>query len=909
MSASKQNRLLIAGAGTGKTYQLVQQFTSLLKEGIPPERLAAITFTEAAAAELLERIREKAPSGLDLSTATITTLHGFCASLLRERPVEAGVPPHFEVLDALGRELLLDKLWESWIEEQLDHEGPIAAARIEGLSRADLRKLAFALLEHQDRLDCLSQNSVLPRALCAFIEVFRVAKRQRSQLDFNDLLLLTRKLLRENADLLAHFRRRYDQILIDEFQDTDPLQAEIVWLLASEGELPENWWEITPAPGRLFVVGDPHQSIYRFRRADVDLFQSAAAAIELGHSQAREHLRTNRRSIPRIVHMVNSTFQTELEHLRKDEEFPQGGVTVLLPSKPLEGLAIERVREAEAAAIAQFLHEQRGEIPLGECAILFKSLTDVDIYEEALIAANLPFFIEGAKSYYKRREVKQLIAWLCAVENPLDSLSIVSVLRSPFFGVSDVELAQHRANGGVWDYRKATVDDTTPMLRAAFERLRLAHEKRHEHSISVTLEKFFEESGILGLIFLQPGGEQRVANCLQAVRLARELESREPLTFSSFVHYLSQSETRLREETLPGISEGDEAIRLMTMHKSKGLEFRLVVLADLCRKQPFFSDPLIYRRKERSLEFQLGKKSGFRLQSEGFEQASQEEEQALTEERKRLFYVAATRARDLLVIPRFPSGGEKGPDKSSFYHFLPESIRELNPNTDAKEFQGMRLWKDLGRGGSLTRPVIVRAGQGPAPTKMRQSFLLEQQQQRESRVHTRAMISPSKLGNRESNSSGFGKNVGIAVHRVLSRCDFKDIQTARKLLETESSSLNPEEKKHALHCLENAYGLPFLSSAAKSKRVFRELPFEVTLDSQWISGVVDLLYEDRGSWHLLDYKTDSISQSQIPLAAEHYATQLKLYARALESILKAPIAQISLAFLAIPAEFNIQHPK
>lgn len=908
MSAAKQNRLLIAGAGTGKTYQLVQQFISLLKEGIPPERLAAITFTEAAAAELLERIREKAPSSLDLSAATITTLHGFCASLLRERPVEAGVPPHFEVLDALGRELLLEKLWESWIEEQLDHEGPIATARMDGLSRADLRKLTFALLEHQDRLESLAQNPVLPRALCAFVEVFREAKRQRSQLDFNDLLLLTRKLLRENADLLAHFRRRYDQILIDEFQDTDPLQAEIVWLLASEGELPENWWEITPAPGRLFVVGDPHQSIYRFRRADVDLFQSAAAAIERGHDQAREHLRTNRRSIPRIVRMVNSTFQTELEHLRQDEEFPQGGVTVLLPSTQLDGLPIERVREAEAAAIAQFLHEQRGEIPLGECAILFKSLTDVDIYEEALISAKLPFFIEGAKSYYKRREVKQLIAWLRAVENPLDSLAIVAVLRSPFFGVSDAELAQHRANGGVWDYRKATVSDTTPKLCAAFERLRLSHEKRHEHSISATLEKLFEESGILGLIFLQPGGEQRVANCLQAVRLARELESREPLTFSSFVHYLFQSETRLREETLPGISEGDEAIRLMTMHKSKGLEFRLVVLADLCRKQPFFTDPLIYRRQERSLEFQLGKKSGFLLKSDGYEKASQEEEQALSEERKRLFYVAATRARDMLVIPRFPSGGEKGPDKSSFYHFLPESIRSLNPDTKQTELAGLSLWHAENPLGTRYVPGTKESTELKNLLREREEFLKQRAKQIASRPVATVSLSPSQLSPEKKESLGHGKKAGIAVHRVLSRCDFKDIQTARKLLEVESASLNAEEMKHALHCLENAYRLPFFASAAKVKRVFRELPFEVTLDGQWISGVVDLLYEEQGAWHLLDYKTDSISQSQISIAAEHYATQLKLYARALESILKAPIAQISLTFLAIPAEYNIQHP-
>lgn len=909
---SVANRLLVAGAGTGKTYQLVEQVRALLRAKIPASKIAAITFTEAATGELQERIRRDIPEFPQASDAQVTTIHGFCASLLRERPIEAGVTPQFTMLDGLGRTLLLEELWSAWIEEKLDHDGPIAQGRIAGVTRETMKKTALALLEHRDRLDRLAPGDHV-RALAEFAGAYAQAKRQRGALDFDDLLLKTRDLLRHREDVRETMRGRFAHILVDEFQDTDPMQAEILWLLSTNAKPCATWWEIPPEPGRLFAVGDPQQSIYGFRRADLAMFERAAQSLEMVSPRGREPLLVSRRSIPRIVSWVNATFGTKLESMRKDADAPEGGVFVLLPAEKLEGKK-KGVREAEARAIAGFLGEriERGLAP-GDCAILMRSLNDAGIYEDALIAAGIPVATEGGKSYFGRREVKFLAAWLRALDNPLDRVAVVAALRSPLFGVSDRDLAGHAGAGGSWDYRVSVPPASPTALAPAMSRLAADRAQRGQMSVAAFLERSFEETGVLGLLRLQPGGEQRVANFLHALRTARELESRGPLSFSDFVEYFSRNESELREESLPSVIEGREAVRILTMHRSKGLEFPLVVLPDLTRNPPPNKETLLHDRASDRLEYRVAKES---IESEGFEKALLGKKAAELEESRRLLYVAATRARDTLVIPRFFA--EK-PRKESLFSLLPAAISRVDRDPLDGEHDGATFvtireknTRPLSRGKNVSKSAAEQVSLQEASRK-RQEFLRARELLCAKAAVTSARILPSSLTHESKpDSSSVGKHgdgpaVGTAVHGALARGDWDCPESFGEALELEMSlaGLDRAGQSHARECLQNALALPIFERARKAKRRFRELPFVFTREGREMVGQIDLAFEEENGWIVVDYKTDRVGADALDSVASRYRPQIEAYAQALEVILGLKVVERTLAFLSVGKEIVI----
>lgn len=842
----------------------------------------------------------------DISASTITTIHGFCAALLRERPVEAAVPPRFEVLDALGQELLLERLWEDWIEERLNEDGPIARARIEGVKREELREFVIQLLEHREQARFLPRASELPGALGEFLVVYGAEKRRRGVLDFDDLLLRCRDLLRTHPEVRAALRRRFEQVLVDEFQDTDPVQAEVFWLLAAPGELPDTWWEIPPEPGRLFVVGDPKQTIYGFRRADLELFEQASRSLETSLKGKPGELWTNRRSIPRILDWVNAAFGTDLKPLRGNGDAPDGGVFVLLPSEPLVGKKMSEVREAEARAIASFLRERQGRTPAGRCAILMKARADVEVYERALVEAGLPVIVEGGRHYFRRREVRLLVHALRAIDNPQDALAVVAVLRSPFCGASDRDLALHAAAGGGWDYTKPIPDESPATVAEGLRRLARERARRHEVPPAVFVERMLQEHGLLGFFLVGPDGPQRVANLLQLVRAARELESREPLTFSSLARHLSEGVTRLREEALPSIAEAGDAVRIMTMHHAKGLEFDLVVLADLFRGPKRWDEPLVYRRQAGSLEVKIGRV----YESPAFEEGVAEEEGRQREEERRLLYVAATRARDVLVLPRFVGTGSHAPKKGTLFHLLPEWLQRLPDDAGEGEREGVLLVRPRPFEPTERRETPDGAKELAAWSNRREAFLGRERRLKERQRRGVAPLRPSDLGGGgPSGSGGFGPSAGSAVHWALGLPGWPEEKEAISRLEARCTLLGlaEGERDHARRCLRNALGLPLLTRARAARRCFREVPFDLELDGRVVRGSIDLLFEEDGRWVVADYKTDAVSRREAPAGAERYLPQARVYARAVEGILGEKVKEIVFAFLAPGAEVAIPY--
>ncbi|MCX5753189.1 MAG: UvrD-helicase domain-containing protein, partial [Candidatus Krumholzibacteria bacterium] len=518
----------------------------------------------------------------------------------------------------------------------------------------------------------------------------RVDKRKASLgvLDFDDLLIKVRELLRSGS-ALDMLRDRYRYILVDEFQDTDPVQAEIVYLLASSAggagaraalcpgtdsaggpDRPE------PAPGKLFIVGDPKQSIYRFRKADIETYERVKE--RLSASGERLSIVENFRSVPGIVEWVNETF-SEIMRPSGDGRFQppyeaihpfrsgSGAPVVLLDLELEEGdLRAQTIRAREGEAIARLIHklvedgttvadsrtrEERA-LKFGDIAVIYPGTTGIDHYEEPLRAEAIPYVVEGGKLYYAREEIRALAAAVWAIEDPYDPLALVAALRSPMFGASDEDIFLFARIGGRFDYLDPGEGATGKPgdLGAALELLAGLHARRNELGPSGTLLDLLGRTKFLELSLLRPHGEQRVSNIRKAVSSARAFEGK-GASYRRFARWFRDQEALASAEgESPVVEEDENAVRLLTVHKAKGLQFPVVILANLVqRRHPSYK---ILVEGGRRISFKLGL-----LETSDHDAFEKEEKAREAAETVRLLYVASTRAGDMLVIPRMPKEG------------------------------------------------------------------------------------------------------------------------------------------------------------------------------------------------------------------------------------------------------------
>src|SRR5664280_466104 len=542
-----------AGAGSGKTKSLVDRVVKLvLSDGIPLERIAAVTFTEKAGSELRDRLRvafdpstlpadartnangrvdpaertaraEKALEAID--SAAIGTLHSFAHRILTLHPVEADLPPLIEVLDEVASSVAFDERWSVLQRELLD-EPALADALLLALSAGvtfeHLRSLARAFGSDWDLIEdrvlpfpppvavppditklltaagelkwghgrqqnwpdlgglkasCQELQAEAHRAAAVFANAtlrplaYWIASKVREsaqlradegRLDFHDLLVLARRVLRSNPDVRAALHERFQVLLLDEFQDTDPIQIELAVRIAGGRDATATRWEDVRIPaGSLFVVGDPKQSIYRFRRADIALFLDVRDRLNV-----TERLTTNFRTVAPVLEWVNQVFgaviqaqprmQQAYEPLKAHRQQAGTGPSVLLlgaaehMDKPDASLL--RVREASdvAAAITQALDQgwtvwdaaagSWRPVRLADMAILLPARTSLDFLEDALDAAGIAYRAESSSLVYQASEIRDLMAVARAVADPTDLLSTVTALRSPVFGCGDDDL-------------------------------------------------------------------------------------------------------------------------------------------------------------------------------------------------------------------------------------------------------------------------------------------------------------------------------------------------------------------------------------------------------------------------------------------------------------------------------------
>ncbi len=734
----------------------------------------------------------------------------------------------------------------------------------------------------------------LVRALRGVVALYERRKTAAGVLDFLDLLLKTRDALRDSASLRRHLTTRFQVLIIDEFQDTDPLQVDVARRLSAD------------RPGVLTVVGDPKQSIYRFRRAEVALFRQLADEARARPAHAVLKLTQNFRSRPAILRFVNRAFsvllrgdvgtgQVDYEPLDPPPGLPDEPAVIALrfAAPLLEG---DDLLRAEAAALVALIagaaagryevrDPQSGRLRpsrAGDVLILTRRLTQMRHLEAALEAAGLRFTVEGGKSFFDRQEVHETLAVLRAVDDPSDRLSLVAALRSSFLGASDRDVVAYALAGGTLGLM-ADVDEGLhggAALAPALGLLRELHKARTRLSVPALLERLFDETRVLAALTGTRRGEARAANLEKVVSLARQAASLGVLTLRGFVNVLAERiEHGGEEPDLPATRPGDpDTVRVTSIHKAKGLEAPIVALYDSADDPRPRPDTIpLWDRNLIALGFRGG------CQPPGWEALKEPEEARAWAELRRLLYVACTRARDVLVIPQPPGDARAGGFWKELTALLPAQddadVRVVDaaslpyapaelPRVDLRRLAEAEGGDAVALRWDARRAALLRAAAErplvPVPA---------------TRVAARSapppVFSAAPLGG--------GRAFGSLVHRVL-ECIALDAPGQAEAL---AGALAPRfgvdqaGAQRAAETVRSVLALPLLARARQARRVWRELPLWFPEGDELVEGTLDLVFEEDGQLVVVDYKTDAILDAQAIEQAAHHAAQLQLYGRGL----------------------------
>ncbi|MCG3149604.1 MAG: ATP-dependent helicase/nuclease subunit A [Verrucomicrobiae bacterium] len=954
--------LVEAAAGTGKTTQMVARIAALINAGqCQREQLVAVTFTRKAAAELQERLRKELPGAAE---CVIGTIHSFCARLLRERPVEAGVDPDFVELDEASDGRMREQAWVTFtnqlyaqddpVLDKLDELGltpadlkeafaafadypdvaewPAAAVKLPGLSAVvkQLRDYAAHMAKNLPAADGTDAFCVLwPRVLrmlrthdleraadvAEILELFQpgrscvqkswpgkkaqaeaehekwdrfcadvaepfvaawqahryavilplleraraVYDQQRAAaraLNFQDLLLRAAQLLRDHPAVRRYFRNRFTHILVDEFQDTDPIQAEMMLLLTASDPTERDWRKCRPVPGSLFVVGDPKQSIYRFRRADIVTYNAVKKII--GDVVT---LSANFRSAAPVVNWVNATFD-RLEFFPPKATAESPAYVALKVGKELadapgvgrlsfEGGNGQDVIGEEAALIARHIRAS-GRSP-GDFLIITRKKEQLSRYAAALQQLGLPHEVTGGTVLNEVREVALLYTLAVAALEPDNPVAVVAALRSEAFGFSDRELYKHRQSGGRFDWRS----EAAGIFGEAFASLRRYAEWLGTLPACVALERVATATGLLALAAAQPEGNVAAGSLAKALELLRTLQAQLPTATEVVAQLGRWVDAEEAHDGAAATPPTGNAVRVMNLHKVKGLQGKVVFVAG----PEGASDHPVRIHVDRSttrvrgyLAFYAGDRSSRLLAAPlNWTELAAREEQFLAAEENRLLYVAATRAEQHLIISRRAKYANRNPWRA-LAAFV-ESAPEL---------------PDPGPQSALTsQPVTVSVAEVVAAQAAVQG---RWELVKGATYATRAAKSVAQpvLARMDGDGARWGSVIHLLLQAAFERRDLTGLAVSA----LRGAELEESLADEAVATVERVMKSAIWQRAATARQRLTEVPFTVALPAGVVRGVIDLAFEEDGGWVLVDYKTD---KAEVAALLEKYRQQLESY--------------------------------
>lgn len=1074
--------LVEAGAGSGKTTSLVGRLLALIETGTAKTgQIAAITFTNKAADEMKERFRialerksmtaegcetrERLAEALaNLDQIFIGTIHAFCSSLLRERPIEAGLDPSFEELDDEANRAFHDQCWDEYLIRLLeeDREAVTSFGEVdidvsilksvydrvsiftdlhipcEPVPCPDFNQIRLSLLpmieeasrflptsepengwdnlqaklrtanrmlrltEEQDdrlmltlakmfdfRLDvkqykwtgkkqakAISQQfhdwqiTVLypflqswreylyPKVIQFVLPALHYCKEQRllaGRLNFQDLLLHACGLLREYPEVRAFLAGRYQRLLVDEFQDTDPVQAEMMFLLTGQSDNPNerNWRKLTPKPGSLFVVGDPKQSIYRFRRADISIYNEVKSRIQA--CGAVLHLNSNFRSVDAIGDFVNGQFvgklpvrgsgvqaayvqmETNTPNPKASKKASHGIYAITYPKIPGGKDVVAEVDAERIASTIEWacrdgnlqIQERAGaswvlrEARPSDFLILTRTREYLHLYAEELEKRGVAAETVGSSALYP--ELHTLGQLACYLADPSDQVAMLSVLRGPLFGISDKHLMAYRAQGNAWSIYRLPEEagELANPASIALRKLREYADWVKELPAWAALHRIIEDTGLLPYSTVQEAGANRSGTLLKML----EFLQRDALLASDW-HELAQAISTIREskgmETTSLYAGKGQAVRIMNVHKAKGLEAPVVFLACPCGDKDHDADQFVDRTDAAAAGYFLIQRSKARNQKEtiaqpvGWEAMSVRERAFMHAERDRLLYVAATRAKQMLVVSLYPDQPAKCPWSSLMDGM--ELIRELDvPETDVVIDEcNEEIEQDIA---SIDLEAYLA----------QREQVFHQLSQPTYAEATVTGLTKSMGDSPEWSANGRGQSFGSVIHKGLEAVG-KGLQMnelpeyVQYLCQVEGVA--EKDAGDALPILLEVLDSELWQRSQRAKQRLFEIPIMLVQGNQdttnqsveeqtmsetastvseyqpnkgylLVKGVIDFAFEEEDGWVIVDFKTDQVDERKMGQFVRFYTPQVQAYAQAWKKEFDIPVKEAGIYFITI----------
>ncbi|MGA2410515.1 MAG: UvrD-helicase domain-containing protein [Candidatus Binataceae bacterium] len=865
------------------------------------------------------------------------------------------------------------------------------------LRRSDViaRRDAFhASLEQFSELSGANLAPLLRSDLLPILDHYRDLKYRGGRLDFLDLLLIARDLVRGNPLLRADLQDRFSHIFIDEFQDTDPLQAEILMLLAADDPAQSDWLAARPVPGKLFIVGDPKQSIYRFRRADVALYQAIKRHLLDHGGAALERLTVSFRATPAIQSMVNAAFAplmaTEtptqpsyaaLEPYRED--LPSQPAIIALPVPNPYGdygrITNWRIDESLPDAVGAFVRwivedsgwtvterekpNERVPIRPRHICILFRRFSSYgrDVtrgYVRALEARHIAHVLVRGGSFHEREEVEAIRNAMAAIERPDDTLAVFATLRGPLFAISDGALLEireiYKTLHPFFPFPQSGPKVLPGHLRHvadALAVLRDLHRGRNRRPIADTIARLLAATRAHAGIAIWPTGDQALANVMRLMDLARRYESNGGA--ASLRGFVEDLETRAENEMAgeaPVVEEGTEGVRIMTVHRAKGLEFPAVILADITCNETAGDARRFVDPARRLCALRLANCAPRELLDHAEEELRRDEEEAV-----RLLYVAATRARDLIVAPVVGDEPQSGwlsrltpvlypdlteyqpaadphppgcpPFKSKIVGKRPDNANTRAPglapggyqpaagthcvvwwdpeilDLDTRETMGLRQTRLLEADAAKVRSEqgaqdylawrarrddLIAAGSAPSLRLATATELALA----EPRIELPEAAAIQIEQTHRAPDRPRGNRFGTLVHAIMSRIPFDASQDAiadSAALYGRIVGATPKEAAAATGAVLAALNSPLILRARNARELRRESPLIATLgDGLMVEGVADLAFLEESDAGRRWVVVDFKTDADVTPRLTEYRTQVALYLRALTRATNLP---------------------
>jgi ATP-dependent helicase/nuclease subunit A len=1057
LNALDETMLVEAAAGTGKTTCMVGRMVNLLAENkCPINRIAAVTFTRKAASELRSRFQmelekrirsavapqadclKSALSSIDL--CFIGTIHSFCARLLRERPVEAGVNIDFEEMEEAEDGLFRAKAWNCYVAQLYASDSPVLAKlddlgiRIGQLQDAFLKLADFSdvdewptheihqpdiskvldplkilvsrmeslkhslpveygtdtlipkyhkipmMLRQAERIGKTSEfveilnefKSVKPAntrwpggivqakeelerweefrinlaepfltewreycyapllsAITPALKIYDQLRMESGKLNYQDLLMVSAKMLRSNPNVRSFFQQRFTHILIDEFQDTDPIQAEVLLLLTSSSAEETDWRKCSPISGSLFVVGDPKQSIYRFRRADIVTYNHVKQIIKESGGEIVT-LSANFRAEKVLIDWVNESFAgkfTECStkyspgYVSLTEGKGHGQLSNLVTLRKLivprscksNSQAVDMEAEVIARDIKNAIEESRhgkldgvginnSETTLnpGDFMIVTYRKANLAVYSQKLSEIGVPTQVTGGASLNHSNELRLLHDCLIALTQPFNQIALVSVLRGELFGFSDADLFNFKRQGGVFNFYSEIPQKMDPNVESkfseAFQRLsRYAGWIRTLPPIPST-EMIVEDLGLAVKAACNINGSVDAGNVFKTIELLRRA-SRDFTTYSELVDYLGRLAHRDEEhDFLPVRPSQESVVRIMNLHKVKGLEAPIVYLADATGYWERGPSLFVDRSKDKvygymAIEHRQSnkRKSATTLaQPAGWNQLMAEEKRFQAAEELRLRYVAATRAGKSLTISQRESN-----NNTNFWSFFSDSLSDQPELEDSgSQEPSAKAIFALSTEDRLVSRKMIRANWEKCvrPTYMTTT------------VHEMYGAKSWSIGI----GKGDGPEWGSVIHNLLEiamNSPDSDLNSVAAEILVEHG-LEVSMLARALNTVKLVVESDIWKRCTHSKSRMVEIPLQLDASNYnkqilcptIIRGVVDLAFKEEQGWVVVDYKTDSVENRNIVDLVEIYRPQVTAYADLWSLATGEPVVEKGLYF-------------